>query len=119
MARLDSIRSEALNGTGKDSVVIVVARLGKGEVARIHNRNRLSAAKQYLLQYGLPVQRIVLAEGERAKGLGRVEFYVSGKLQDVLLINRNRGLCIDCVIRVLKTSPTIEVSESGGVEQFL
>lgn len=96
MARLDSIRIEALNGAGKDAAVIVIARLGRGEVSHVHNRNRLSAAGQYFSQYGLPVRRIVLAEGGKADGFGRVEFYVAGELEDVLLVNRNRGLCIEC-----------------------
>lgn len=96
MARLDSVRSEALKSDGKDTAVIVIARLGKGEVARVHNRSRLSAAKKYLVQFGLPVNRLVLAEGEKAESFGRVELYVAGKLQDALLVNRNKGLCVEC-----------------------
>jgi hypothetical protein len=45
-----------LMSQAKGTVVIVVARLGKGEVSRVYNHKRLFAAKQYLSQYGLPVQ---------------------------------------------------------------
>ncbi len=96
MARLDSVRNKALESAGKDGVIIIIAQLGTGEVIRSRNRDRLLAARQYLAQYGWPVQRMVLAEGERATGFGRVELYVAGKLQDVLLLSRNRGLCVEC-----------------------
>ena len=93
---LDSVRSEALEETNRDGLVIVIARLGNGETSRAYNRWRLIAVKNYLSRYSLPAQRIVTAEGERVNGYGRVELYVAGKLRVVLLANRNRSLCVEC-----------------------
>lgn len=95
-AELDSVRNEALGDTNKDSIVIVIARLGNGETTRVHNHRRLLALKNYLSKYDLPTQRVVTAEGERADGYGRVELYVAGKLRGVLLADRNKPLCVEC-----------------------
>jgi hypothetical protein len=95
-AALDSVRSEAREESNKDGVVLVIARLGNGETSRVHNRRRLLVAKNYLSKYGLPAQKIITAEGQRVNGYGRVELYVSGKLQVVLLANRNKTMCVKC-----------------------
>jgi hypothetical protein len=42
------------------------------------------------------VKRIVLAEGERVRGLGRVEIYLKGRLFTVSTINRNKDLARGC-----------------------
>lgn len=95
-AELDDLRNEALEGTAKDGVIIAIARLGNRETSRVHNRRRLLAVKGYLIKYGVPAQRIVMAEGERVDGYGRVELYAAGKLRNVLLTNPNKALCVEC-----------------------
>ena len=67
-----------------EGYLIAVARLGDGERSLELNRRRLGFARAYLInQRGW--NRIVTASGERAKGYGRVELYVGGKLLYVLL----------------------------------
>lgn len=95
-ATLDMMRNEVASGSGKDSLVIAVARLGNGEISRGLNRRRLYNLGVHWKDYGLPTERLILAEGERVKGYGRVELYVSGKLFDVLLVKRGKDLCVDC-----------------------
>lgn len=95
-ALLDSVRKEALEETNRDGAIILIARLGNGETSRMHSRRRLLIAKDYLIKYGLPRQRIVAAEGERVDGYGRVELYVAGKLRLVLSANRNKPMCVEC-----------------------
>ena len=95
-ATLDMMRNEVLWGSGKDSLVIAVARLGNGEISRELNRRRLYNLGVHWKDYGLPAERLILAEGERVKGYGRLELYVSGKLFDVLLVKRGKDLCVDC-----------------------
>ena len=82
MLYLDMSVSEA--GKDREGYLIAVARLGDGERSLEFNRRRLGFARAYLEnQRGW--NRIVSASGERAKGYGRVELYVGGKLLYVLL----------------------------------
>jgi hypothetical protein len=85
-AILDRFCIEARN----DGIIILVARLGNGEVSRKFNRERLQHINYYLnVTRGIPKNRLVLADGERVRGLGRVEIYAEGKLMLVLTVKRN------------------------------
>ena len=85
-ARLDMLRNEV----GGEGVIILVARLGDGEKSRKVNRERLYNVWSYLHHAGqFPESRIVKAEGERARGRGRVDLYAKGKLMLVLTGRRN------------------------------
>jgi hypothetical protein len=89
IARLDNADVEA----GKESVLIAVARLGRGEVSRRYNHRRLHNLRLYLMMYRKrDAKNLVVAEGERVKGAGRVEIYVRGKLIDVLSFRRGEDL---------------------------
>ena len=58
----------------RDSNVIIISRLGKGEYSRSISRIRLSQIRDHLMMVrGYSSDRIVIAEGERVKGLGLVE----------------------------------------------
>ncbi|HEX6731231.1 MAG TPA: hypothetical protein VF074_14500, partial [Pyrinomonadaceae bacterium] len=73
---------------GDAGLVIMIARLGKGETKRELNRRRLHNARTFLIEFGQRApQTIVTAEGERVNGYGRVELYAVGKLFHVLMIN--------------------------------
>jgi hypothetical protein len=85
---------------GETGLIIVIARLGDGESNRALNRRRLHNVRSYLTESGWnrDPQTIILAEGERVKGYGRIEFYIQGNLFTVLGVNRNRdfaaGSCL-------------------------
>jgi len=85
---LDDARIRALEIPG--SYLIVIARLGSGEISRQLNLSRLTAVDTYLKRN--PVTRFVTAEGARTEGLGRLEFYVDGKRLYVLPIKKNGRL---------------------------
>lgn len=77
--RLDDIHSAA----GKEGLIILVARLGDGEKLRSLNNRRLHNALVYLNEFLLrPMSTIIVTQGERVTGRGRVEIYVGGKLID-------------------------------------
>jgi hypothetical protein len=81
------------NAAGKDGLIIVVARLGDGEQNRNLNRLRLTTvAKYFTNEWRRDAKTVVLAEGERIRGFGRVEFYVNGKLTVVLAAKRRQPL---------------------------
>jgi hypothetical protein len=71
----------------KESKFIVIAHLGDGERSQRLNQKRLRDVRSYFRQKG--ESRVVLASGERMKGLGRLELYVSGKLLYILAFPRN------------------------------
>lgn len=81
---------------GEKGLIIVIARLGDGESRRALNRRRLQNVRAYLTESGWKrdPQTIILAEGERVKGYGRIEFYIHGRLFSVLGVNRNRDFAV-------------------------
>lgn len=80
------------------NVLIIVARLGKGETSRSFNQRRLHNALQYQIdRIKIAREKVILTEGERiTDGLGRLEFYLNGKMTGSLLIQKNRDFCTDC-----------------------
>ena len=92
----DNMRSVISEGLGRDSLVIAVARLGNGETSRGLNRRRLYNLRVRWGVFGLPANRLIVAEGERVDGYGRVELYVSGRLYDTFVVRRNGDLCLAC-----------------------
>lgn len=89
IARLDRIHSEA----GESGLLIAIARLGNGEQSRQLNRRRLHNLRLYLEKVrGRAPRTIITAEGDRARGRGRVEIYVGGKLVDVMGVARSEDL---------------------------
>jgi hypothetical protein len=100
-------RTAAMDGitqkTPPNKQLIVIARLGAGETKRNLNWRRLENVRAYWTQAIAPEARrrpetIILAEGERVRGLGRLEFYVAGNLVWVINVPRNADLDFgDCV----------------------
>jgi hypothetical protein len=81
---------------GKDRLLTIMARLGDGERQRNLNWRRLENARTYLTEY-IKVRdpkKIVLAEGERVSGFGRIELYIEGKLFSVIAVRRNGDLIV-------------------------
>jgi hypothetical protein len=76
--------------------LIIVARLGDGERRRELNYRRLSNVRLQLTRIGLPSDKIVVAEGERIGGFGRVEFYVRGEFIGALPVRRGADICVGC-----------------------
>jgi hypothetical protein len=86
--------------TAPEDLMIVISRLGEDETKRHLNRRRLHNIRIYLTSY-LTVaggrrraETIILAEGERVKGYGRLELYVGGKLAYVFKMKRNADLLV-------------------------
>ena len=76
---------------GEEKSIIMIARLGDDEVSRRIILRRLSALSDYFVNTrGIAVGNAITAEGERVRGLGRVEVYVGGKLFVVFRMRRNR-----------------------------
>ncbi|HEY9283654.1 MAG TPA: hypothetical protein VIP46_09375 [Pyrinomonadaceae bacterium] len=86
--------------TPKGETIILIARLGGGGAGRELNRRRVHNVKTYLTKFMTheDVRRdpksLILAEGERIKECGRVEFYVRGKLFDYLSIATGGDLIV-------------------------
>jgi hypothetical protein len=91
-ATLDRVLNQALLGDRKDSAVIVIARLGRGEMSGELTRRRLYTVRAYFSARGLSSDRLVTAEGERVAGYGRIDFYIGGILFDALVADRCKDL---------------------------
>ena len=91
-APLDVLAQE----TPPEETITVVARLGSVETRPGLNRRRLHNVRVYWTEYQTAVRRkpetIILNEGERVEGDGRLEFYVGGKLKGVLKVRRDADL---------------------------
>lgn len=80
-----------------DDLVIVIAHLGQGETSEKLNNRRLYNVSHYLKsRLGFEPSRIVTAQGEKLSGYARVKIYVGGKLQETLIAERNKDLCVTC-----------------------
>jgi len=74
--------------------LILIARLGTGELSSSLNQARLSGVEEYVRRTGSDL-KYVLAQGSRVKGLGRLEIYVGGKLAEIMPLRKNaKGYCI-------------------------
>jgi hypothetical protein len=90
-----SVLTGAHRVAGDAGLIIMIARLGKGETRRGLNGRRLHNARAFLIEFGHRApQTIVTAEGERVNGYGRIELYVGGKLFHVLMTNPNDDLAV-------------------------
>ena len=78
-------------------LIIFIARLGDGESRRELNRRRLHNVRTYLtseLYWKRDLKTVIVAEGERVKGYGRVEIYIKGILMDVIAAKRDRHILV-------------------------
>lgn len=97
LAIFDNVALVASTEPNKDSFVIIVAYLGRGEKSRSYNQQRLKALEFYLTKYrGFSKERLILTEGKRRNGLGKVEFYVGGKLSDEIFLVKRGRICTSC-----------------------
>ena len=97
MLYMDMLSQMVLGQTKSGGMLVAVARLGAGEKSRESNRRRLYNVREYIKdRTGVGAEKIVVAEGERVNGVGRVEFYLGGKKVGGLLLGRNKDLCLLC-----------------------
>lgn len=87
--------------TPAGELILVIARLGDGETSSALSWRRLINVRTFWTVfltkgYGRrSPEGIILAEGERVKGPGRLEFYVGGKRADVMLLAPNADATLD------------------------
>lgn len=95
-----------------DKAIIVIARLGDKDLKPNLNKRRLHNIRAYLTlgeSYKHTEQSIILAEGEPTKGFGQVEFYLDGRLIEVLKARPNGDLAVtDCYAGIDGEPPCAE-----------
>lgn len=86
----------AEQNAGRNELIIMIGRLGGGERSRELNRRRLHSARAYLTKYrGVRSPgSIIIAEGERVAGYGRIELYIGGKLHSAFAVRQNAELSV-------------------------
>ena len=95
-ADIDRMRGAFSDLIEQSDFIILVARLGNGEKSRELNRRRLHNVSERIKAAGVKPKKIVVAEGGRVLGLGRVEIYVGGKIVESLRVKRNKDICVEC-----------------------
>jgi hypothetical protein len=95
-ANFSIVMNAALEKVKDGGSLIAIARLGTGDRANNLNRERLRSTKLWLGRADFPANKLVVAEGERMSGNGRVDFYIGGVLTHVILPKPNGGLCVEC-----------------------
>ena len=100
--------------TPRDKTFIVISRLGDKDSKPEFNKRRLHNIRTYWTQH-IPEsdrrdpQKIILAEGEPTSGYGQVEFYLDGRLVEVLKARPNGDLGVaDCYAGVDGEPPCAE-----------
>src|SRR5262249_41988489 len=89
--RLHNIHSIA----GNDKLIIIIAHLGRNERNKALNARRLHNARAYLNKIlRRDEHSILVAEGEKVMGRGRLSFYIDGKLTDSLAMSANEDLYV-------------------------
>lgn len=80
------------------SVLIVLVHAGAGEKSRRLMRRRIANVRQYFKSRGSRItsDRVIVAEGARVPGLGRIDYYLSGKLYARLVFNKDQFICHSC-----------------------
>ena len=98
LVRQDIVVNDALEKTKTDGVLIAIVRLGDGENSQQLVRRRIFNIRQYFRTRGhrLPSEKLVVAQGEKVKGYGRIEYYLDGKLHERLLYPKNSFICQSC-----------------------
>lgn len=89
--------SELIKGQRRQNgVLILIARLSNGERQELNRRRLFNVRLKLNTALSVPIDKIIVAEGERSKGFGRVEFYLGGELVGVLLVQKNSDICVGC-----------------------
>ena len=78
------------------TLLIVIGRAGENETKSNLNKRRLHNVRAYLTRFTKQAadESLILAEGEKVKGYGRLEFYINGKLTAILNIRHNWDLIV-------------------------
>jgi hypothetical protein len=80
---------------GQAGLIIIIGRPGKGERGKRLTEHRLYSARAYLTEYRRRSPKsIIVAEGERVDGYGRIEIYIGGKLHSLFAIKRDAELSV-------------------------
>ena len=94
---LEHVRTLIRGQVNQKSVLILIARLGNGERQQALNHRRLYNVRLKLTgELNVPEEKIIIAQGERLEGFGRVEFYLGGELVGALLANQQSDICVGC-----------------------
>jgi hypothetical protein len=84
----------------KNERVFVIAHLGSGETSSALNRRRLrDIGAEFDEISPMSRDKLILAQGQRLRGRGRVEVYLGSELYFVSYMPRNGAFCSACCDR--------------------
>jgi hypothetical protein len=94
---LTQVKLNTVNQLSAGKNIIIIGRLGSREVSDSLDKKRLAAVSQYLQKaWKKPPDSIILASGARTTGLGRLDFYVDGKMVDSIFVMKGHRIRTFC-----------------------
>lgn len=91
------ITLNAIHQLAQEGNIIIISRLGRKESSKFLHRVRLNIVKNYLeTAWKRSPKTIILAKGEKAGGLGILEFYVKGELIYTLAAKTKKNIPTFC-----------------------
>ena len=76
--------------------IIMIFRAGKSET-EVVNAKRLNYVKNFFLKgKGWGNLNVIYARGEKTNDVGKIEFYIGGKLFLITIAPKNKTPCLDC-----------------------
>ena len=93
---------DIIHFTPAEETITVISRLGDRDTRPNLNKRRLHNVRTYWTQYlGESIRRkpetVILAEGELVKGYGQIEFYIRGRLVELIKVSPNSDFnAADC-----------------------
>jgi len=89
--------------TSQNELIIIVSHTGTNEKEsfgkrRLHNAKAF-LNKAFLKEYSRSLESILVAEGEKVKGKGYLDFYIAGKLELRIYLRKNTDFyLVECVL---------------------
>jgi hypothetical protein len=75
-------------------ILVVIARPGRGERGVGWSHRRLHNVRTYIVDLGLPGERVITAVGDRVNGPARVELYALDEVLAVITTGRNKDVIV-------------------------
>lgn len=89
--KLDMVRN-IFNSKNSKQTLILIAKLGKKENKVFLSKRRLYAVKEYLITMGVQREKIVTAQTDESEGLGSIEIYIEGQINEIIFAGFNADI---------------------------
>jgi hypothetical protein len=90
--KFEYLRNYASHEAKHGRVIILISRMGRDETLQRLQDRRLYNLRKAMEGY----PQVIITSGEKVSPHGKVDVYIAGKLEDEILIEKNKDLCMTC-----------------------